>query len=449
MEGMLSLHLLLENGSSSIDDALLMIEKYPDALERRNRDGYLPLHIECMRLCRSPIIFKCIELYPDALGKVDGFSHLPFHLMLVNPRSTIEDTLMMMEKCPVAVQSPNRWDNYPIYTECDNQCRSAIISRCIELYPEALSKADGNGYLPLHRLLNNAAASIDSVLTIISIYPSALERMDGDDYLPLHIECMKRCRSSIISKCIQLHPQALSVANTKGSLPLHELLENITSSINDAMMMIENYPAALQHQNRDGYLPLHIECMTQCRSSIISKCIELYPRSLSKVDAKICLPLHRLLMNLSSSTKDALLMIEKYPAALEHRGRRGQLAIHIERNRLCRESIISKCIELYPETFDNDVMVAILEKINKHSFPRYASVLSIMFTARPMSLYNHQPYVRNDIRKVPGCRRTILELLPRRVFTPTHDADYRDLNWQPRAAILMLFSQMKIKQQSR
>jgi hypothetical protein len=40
-----------------------------------------------------------------------------------------------------------------------------------------------------------------------------------------------------------------------------------------------------------------------------------------------------------------------------------------------------------------------------------------------------------------------MNLLPHHVFTPTHEIDYRDLNWQSREAMMMLLSQIKIQQQ--
>jgi len=130
----------------------------------------------------------------------------------------------------------------------------------------------------------------------------------------LHIECGNSCRSAVIWKYVQKHPEALAQADF-GYLPLHKLLANRISSTEDALLMMEKYPAALQHQNSHG-VPLHLECKNQCRSAIIRKCIELYPEALAEADKDGYLPLHRLLENEFSSVEDALLMMEKYPAAL-------------------------------------------------------------------------------------------------------------------------------------
>jgi hypothetical protein len=108
-----------------------------------------------------------------------------------------------------------------------------------------------------------------------------------------------------------------------------------------------------------------------------------------------------------------------------------------------------RCIELYPESVDDDIICLVFDNINEHNYHRgsgYRSVVTMIFTIRPMSLYRPRASKINDIRTNPDYRRRILNLLPRHVFTPRHELDYRDLNWQPRAAMMMLLSQMKIQQ---
>jgi hypothetical protein len=337
-----------------------------------------------------------------------------------------------------------------IHEECKNQCRSSIILTCIDQHPESLAIADEHGRLPLHILLRNKSSSIDVALMMIEKYPPALQHWNYIGDLPLHIECCDHRRSSIISRCIELYPEALAIADGHGFLPLHWLMSSESSTVADALMMIEKYPAALQHQSKRGHLPLHIECQNQCRSSIISRCIELYPEGLAMTDDdRLHLPLHVLLSNYKSTIDDALTMIEKYPAALQHRDKYGYLPLHAECYKECRPSIIMRCIELYPESVDDYIISRIFDKINEHNYHRgsgYKSVVTMIVTLRPMSLYRPRASNINDIRTNPDYRRRILNLLPRHVFTHQHESDYRGLNWQPRAAMMMLLSQMEIQQ---
>jgi ankyrin repeat protein len=413
------------------------------------------LYIECSRQYKASILSRHINNLPEAATKADDKGFLPLHRWLSNRFSTA-DVRMLIERYPAAIGHRNDDGNLPLHLECMIQCRLSIILKCIELYPQALAKANREGQLPLHALLSNSSSSIKNALMLIEKYPAAIEYRNGDGNNPLHIECMNQCRSSIITKCIELYPQALAKANREGQLPLHVLLSSSSSSsIENALMMMERYPAALQHQDSDDNYPLHLECTNLCRSVIISKCIEVYSQALNEVDRDGNLPLHTLLKNVDAYSCDsALFVIEKYPTALQRRNNDGYLPLHIECKAKCRPAIISKCIELYPQALDNQAISFVIYH-TCHSrwsmmffyrnFHRGSPVLSIIFTSRPMSLYDRHTFVEDDIRDDPYSRRRILNLLPHHVFTPTHESDYRDLNWKPRAAMITLLSQINIK----
>jgi hypothetical protein len=140
-------------------------------------------------------------------------------------------------------------------------------------------------------------------MMMIKKYPAALMHPDIIHTLPIHIECRYKCRSSVVSTCIELYPDSLSKADGEQMLPLHCLLRDVNEiySEEDALMMIEKYPAALQHQDKYGCLPIHL----YCKSAILSKCIELYPESLRVADLQGYLPLHIRLKRYTSSVDDA------------------------------------------------------------------------------------------------------------------------------------------------
>jgi hypothetical protein len=370
----------------------------------------IDIHAECRNQCRSSIILTCIDQHPESLVKLDERGDLPLHILLNNKSSSIDIALMMIGTYPAALQHRNNIRDLPLHIECRYQCRSSIISRFIELYPEALAIADGRGYLPLHSLIQSKSSSVADDSMMIEKYPAALRYQTKLGYLPLHWQLYQ------------------------------------SSSVEDALMVIEKYPAALRHQTKRGYLPLHIECYTQCRSAIISKCIELYPEGLAvAIEGTLRLPLHLLVLNKLSMIDDALTMIEKYPAALQHRDKGGDLPLRYECMSQCRPSIIMRCIELYPESVDDDIICLIFDKINRHNFhgSGYRSVVRMVVTIRPMSLYRRRASKINDIRTNPDYRRRILNLLPHHVFTPRHESDYQDLNWSPREAMMMLLSQIQ------
>jgi hypothetical protein len=338
----------------------------------------------------------------------------------------------------------NNENKLDIHIECKNQCRSSILLQYMERYPESVSKVDERGYMPLHCLLENQSSSIDLAWMMMEKYPAALQHPNKMGQLPLQIEVIHQCRSAIISRCIELYPQALAQADSIGYMPLHKICWKRSSAMDDVLRMMDEYPAALEHYDYFENLPIHIECSNQCRAPIILQCIDLYPECLSKLDKWANLPLHIVLANKSSTIEDALMMIEKYPAAVRHLNTYGHFPLHIECMNQRRSYIISRCIEIYPESLDDKAISYVLGDVNTSSFNKYRSVLSIIFTSRPSSLYDRHINVYNDIKDDPYYRRQILNLLARCVFTPTHHTDYCHLNWQPRSAMMMLLSQMKI-----
>jgi ankyrin repeat protein len=325
--------------------------------------------------------------------------------------------LQQMITYPEKLKIRDKYGNLPLHRECKRKCRSSTISQCIELYPESLAEADRSGLLPLHILLENESSFIDDVMMMMEKYPAAVTHKTRQGDLPLHIECRTHCRSSVISTCIELYPESLAQATMTGYLPLQTLLWNKSSSMDDALMMIEKYPAALRHHTSTrykNYLPLHIECKSQCRSTIISKCIELYPEALAKIDVYNRLPLHKLLQNTSSTADNALMVIEKYPAALQHRDSEGYLPLHIECKNQCRSSIISKCIELYPESLAQATMTGYLP-LHSLLWNKSSSMddALMMIEKYPAALQHHtstryQNYLPLHIECKSQCRSTII-----------------------------------------
>jgi hypothetical protein len=223
------------------------------------------------------------------------------------------------------------------------------------------------------------------------------------------------------------------------------MLWNRSATADQVLQLIEQYPAALMYRDLDDQLPIHIECQRQSRPSILLRCIELYPESVSEPGKYGYLPLHSLLRSEGSSVDAALVLIQKYPAALKRQDNsKNDFPLHLECDSQCRAFIVSKSIELYPEALDNKAISVIAKKINQNNFRRFLPALRVIFTAHPMSFYTQAAYIEDGILEDPYFyRRRILNILPRHVFAPNHEADYRDLNWQPRSTILMLLSQIQ------
>jgi hypothetical protein len=301
---------------------------------------------------------------------------------------------------------------------------------------------------------------------MIERYPEALKHAaEYKSSLPLHMECKTQCRSDIITRCIELYPQSISIAETEGYLPLHYVISHPSSSEATTLMLIEKYPQAIEHvvddyYNNDGGLAIHIECKTQCRPSIIAKCIELFPEGLALVNEHDFLPLHNVFWNSSSSEVAAVMVMEKYPAALLFRDDEGNLPIHMECKNRFSPAVISRCAELCPESlswFDyypsGDIPWSIaLRRMEEHEVSYDRQLLS-MIVFPPVSLYQplNDPLIDKLFMKYDGDRhhqRMILNMHPTCLSSAPADhlQAYHDLNWQPRCSLVHLWLQMIVGQ---
>jgi hypothetical protein len=88
---------------------------------------------------------------------------------------------------------------------------------------------------------------------------------DRHGNLPIHEECYHYSRPNVILYYMDKYPSSLMISSAAGSLPLHLLLRDKSSSTEIALAMIEKYPDALTRQIRYGDLPIHMECHHQGR----------------------------------------------------------------------------------------------------------------------------------------------------------------------------------------
>jgi hypothetical protein len=119
-----------------------------------------------------------MELFPESLAMADQhevYGFLPLHMVSANPQSTVELALMLIEKYPAALHLASNGRGLPLHVECVFRCRSSIISRCIELYPEAAMAQDINGDIPWSLALSrNHNIDLDELRKSLSIRQSGI-----------------------------------------------------------------------------------------------------------------------------------------------------------------------------------------------------------------------------------------------------------------------------------
>jgi hypothetical protein len=73
-----------------------------------------------------------------------------------------------MDNYPATLRHRDAYNRLPIHIECKKQCRTAVLAKRIDLYPESLGEVATSEYhQPLHWLLCNEASSVYSALLMM------------------------------------------------------------------------------------------------------------------------------------------------------------------------------------------------------------------------------------------------------------------------------------------
>ena len=108
----------------------------------------------------------------------------------------------------------------------------------------------------LHYLLMHSPNSKLLSLTF-TIFPIAACISDSDGVLPIAVALENALSRRKIELIIDMYPQALTMANIDGDLPLHLAAMDCPHQFEVLELLIERYEGALQTQNQNGQLPIH------------------------------------------------------------------------------------------------------------------------------------------------------------------------------------------------
>jgi len=203
-----------------------------------------------------------------------------------------------------------------------------VIASLIRLYPAALSVPDATDTksLPLHIIVEKKHRFQDDGIEIIyEAYPQAASIADADGRLALHraagavgvsskswsVENNNNNGqngnnphqgpmqdSSIVVNLVRLHPEAASVADNSGRLPLHWIAQTCSTWTRECQAIYDAHPAAIRtrtSRQQHARLALHVAAAApNARNPLLSKLVELNPRAASQPDATGKLPLHLL-----------------------------------------------------------------------------------------------------------------------------------------------------------
>jgi len=297
------------------------------------RDQYLPEEV-------NEIASALLDVKPECAKLKDGMGRLPLHAAsdeAEKVRKRTERTKKKSKKTSI--------------TSSD-----VLLQTLLQAYPEAVQERDNGGKLPLHY----SVAALDAATTI-KLLDSYQDAAKSQDQLPLHIACGSlrspyeqyegdpEAVDVIIRRLLDIYPEAASIGDKDGSLPLAILsrMPNIMQYVREETFqaLVDANPNAAQAKYGDGPYPIHevIHNLHYGDNPTLAlpftrSLLGAYPKAVEEEDGRSNLPLHHALAHAQGAEKQAesskvlgdiaRLLYNEYPKAVSFADRSEHYPLH-------------------------------------------------------------------------------------------------------------------------
>ena len=216
---------------------------------------------------------------------------------------------------------------------------NSALSTMLDSFPHDNKKLlnDGCSWLPLHWAVSLPNVNILDIKTLITAQPEAVSTLTTRSfgYNPVHLACMANARVEVLH-LLQAHFPLWgeSVASCYGFTPLH-LAVKYSSSPALVRELVRLYPPALEMEDEDGDIPLHLISSKSSEGlQILQALLDAAPHTAQyPADGLQELPLHRLLESCGGDSSPMVMemvstLLAAYPDAVNIRDTLRTLPIH-------------------------------------------------------------------------------------------------------------------------
>jgi len=258
-----------------------LYQQAPHFIQRRTKDGDLPLHLAC-RQSRTSIdtIAFLLNAWPESIRERDCRSSTPLFLACTHHVQNIEMISLLLNKYPDAVQTAGqiagqtgdyRHRTLPLHQVCKFSAPLAVIQMFVTACPQTVRSQDYAKNIPLNYLCMSSMSAMGT--HCLNVQP-----LDG--MLPLHCACETPIASAdVISYLIESYPVAVRVPDCHWRLPLHIACNQATALPMETIeCLVRAWPDSIQvcFNTRSDFnkgLPLDLACASKCQPSVELICL--------------------------------------------------------------------------------------------------------------------------------------------------------------------------------
>ena len=293
---------------------------------RRKRRGALPIHLASWAGGRrgdeeTVRIFRLLhESYPPGMTAEDGDGDTPLIIMVKYGRTAPGALRYVMESNPDGLEGSGsgvgavRGGRSALHATLSGPGHSdtpAVASMILLLRPDLARFPDPRtGRLPLHLALDQCCVDTSVVVDLLNVHPEASTVRDGGGDLPLHHACREGVEDAeaVMGALLDAHPESPAEADKDGALPLHLSLGarrgrflDPASSDGDGMitpvdattlLLLDRYPESSSRTDPrkgggggaagGGMLPLHAAVQNHRPPIVVRRLMEAHPAALTE-----------------------------------------------------------------------------------------------------------------------------------------------------------------------
>ena len=295
--GSLPIHVAVKYKSTSFCREL--IDAHPESLRIELNDG-LPIHVACRYGNRDDTVDTIqymLELDSELINAEDSGRYLPIHYAAMGGRTKSIELLLMFDPDAASKEINNGMQWLPLHLACYYNTNISSFQALYDAYPEAIFARDAilvrnNGRTPLDIIARNHPA-IDFLRTQL-VYAqqakdmTAVTTADDDGWLPLHRALKDDAPLGSIKLLVRGNPATLQVADQKGAYPLH-----IACEFSSVKVVMELAGDTLNNVDANKDSPLHYACR-RGNLGIVKYLLQANVPSVSERNNKNKLALHLL-----------------------------------------------------------------------------------------------------------------------------------------------------------
>ena len=277
-----------------------LIDAYPESLRMELDDG-LPIHRACRYGTRddtADTIQYMLELDPELINKENDGGWLPINHAAWQENTKAIELLLKFDPYAASKEVNDESQRLSLHVACNYNTNLSSIQVLYDAYPEAIDISDEDGDTPLDTALSSGNQQAIEFLQTQLVYArqaqdmTAMTTVDENGWLPLHRALNNNASLGSVKLLVKGNPAALQVADRWGAYSLH--IGCKFSSAKVVKYLVQCNQVILNHVDANKDSPLHYACRGGSLS-VLKYLLEANVPSVSEINNGSKLAIHLLL----------------------------------------------------------------------------------------------------------------------------------------------------------